>query len=225
MKIYAILTQQQDTHSIQVPIDCRPGDTGAYPGSSNKVQTFHGLKVRKACSVWSHCLSLGLCWEPMPQTLEKNPCVLRLPSAPSVPALAPFSSQKHGFAPPGLWIASPLGAVLCHSCSRASETAVPRPSWLPRTLACPPLLVAWGVGGVIRPGSQSAFPPGSDSGPAARPPAGQRLWAGPHRHCVLGNTTSLKVTQSLGQAAGGANSVCGATPSLPRAPGAYALLP
>lgn len=46
----------------------------------------------------------------MPRTLGKNPRVPRLPAVPSVPALAPLSSQKIGFAPPGLWITTPLGA-------------------------------------------------------------------------------------------------------------------
>ena len=33
IKIYTIFTQQQDTNSIQVPIDYKPGDTGTYPGT------------------------------------------------------------------------------------------------------------------------------------------------------------------------------------------------
>ena len=33
IKIYTIFTQQQDTNSIQVPLDYRPGDTGTYPGA------------------------------------------------------------------------------------------------------------------------------------------------------------------------------------------------
>ena len=32
INIYTIFTQQQDTNSIQVPIDCKPGDTGTYRG-------------------------------------------------------------------------------------------------------------------------------------------------------------------------------------------------
>ena len=32
IKIYTIFTQQQDTNSIQVPIECKPGDTGTYAG-------------------------------------------------------------------------------------------------------------------------------------------------------------------------------------------------
>ena len=32
IKMYTIFTQQQDTNSIQVPIDCKPGETGTYPG-------------------------------------------------------------------------------------------------------------------------------------------------------------------------------------------------
>ena len=32
IKIYTIFTQQQDTNSFQIPIDCKPGDTGTYPG-------------------------------------------------------------------------------------------------------------------------------------------------------------------------------------------------
>ena len=33
IKIYKIFTQQQDTNSIQVLIDYKPGDTGTYPGT------------------------------------------------------------------------------------------------------------------------------------------------------------------------------------------------
>ena len=32
-KIYTIFTLQQDTNSIQVPIDYKPGDPGTYPGT------------------------------------------------------------------------------------------------------------------------------------------------------------------------------------------------
>ena len=32
IKFYIIFTQQQDTNSIQVPIDYKPDDTGTYPG-------------------------------------------------------------------------------------------------------------------------------------------------------------------------------------------------
>ena len=31
IKIYTIFTQQYNTDSIQIPIDYKPGDTGAYP--------------------------------------------------------------------------------------------------------------------------------------------------------------------------------------------------
>ena len=56
IKIYIIFTQQQDTNSIQVPIDYKLGDSGTYPGTSNKVQKFHGLKSLKSCSLFSyHC--------------------------------------------------------------------------------------------------------------------------------------------------------------------------
>ena len=56
IKIYTIFTQQQDTNSIQVPIDYKLGDSGTYPGTSNKVQKFHGLKSLKSCSLFSyHC--------------------------------------------------------------------------------------------------------------------------------------------------------------------------
>ena len=33
IKIYTVFTQQQDTNSIQVSLDYKPGDTGAYPGT------------------------------------------------------------------------------------------------------------------------------------------------------------------------------------------------
>jgi len=32
IKIYMIVTQQQDTNSIQVPMDYKPGNTVTYPG-------------------------------------------------------------------------------------------------------------------------------------------------------------------------------------------------
>ena len=32
-KIYTVFTTQQDTNSIQIPTDYRPGDTGTYPGT------------------------------------------------------------------------------------------------------------------------------------------------------------------------------------------------
>ena len=31
IKIYTIFTEKYDTNSIQVPIDCKLGDTGTYP--------------------------------------------------------------------------------------------------------------------------------------------------------------------------------------------------
>ena len=33
IKIYTVLTQQQDTNSIQIAIECKPGNTGTYPGT------------------------------------------------------------------------------------------------------------------------------------------------------------------------------------------------
>ena len=36
IKIYTIFTQQQDTNSIQVPIDYKPGDSGTCPGRLKK---------------------------------------------------------------------------------------------------------------------------------------------------------------------------------------------
>ena len=48
IKIYPIFIQQQDTNSIQVPIDCKLGDTGTYPETYNKAQKFHDQKVLKS---------------------------------------------------------------------------------------------------------------------------------------------------------------------------------
>ena len=59
-KIYTVFTQQQNTNSIQVPIDYIPGDTGTYPGTENKVQKFHGLRVLKWYRVCSP-ISVELC--------------------------------------------------------------------------------------------------------------------------------------------------------------------
>ena len=54
INIYTIFTQQQDTNSIQVPIYYKPGDTRTYPGTYNKMQKFHGLKVLKSYSLFSY---------------------------------------------------------------------------------------------------------------------------------------------------------------------------
>ena len=43
IKISTVFTQQQDTNSVQVLIDYKPGDFGTYPATSNKMQTCHGL--------------------------------------------------------------------------------------------------------------------------------------------------------------------------------------
>lgn len=129
------------------------------------------------------------------------------------------------FASLGVWITTALGALRCYSCNRAPETAVLRPSWLPGTLACPPLLVAQGgVGG----GHKSLaikvlFLPALTLTPLQDRQLDRGC--GPAQHCacsthtiimfwgiVLGDTMSFKTTQSLGQAAGDANSICGATP-------------
>ena len=48
IKINTIFTQQQDTNSIQIPIDYKPGDTGNIQKCKNKVHKFHGLKVLKS---------------------------------------------------------------------------------------------------------------------------------------------------------------------------------
>ena len=51
--IYTIFTPQQNTNSIQVPKDCKPGETETYPGVWNKKQKFPGLKVLKSYTVCS----------------------------------------------------------------------------------------------------------------------------------------------------------------------------
>ena len=51
IKIYIIFTQQQDINSI--PIDYKPEDTETYPGTENKVQKSHGLKILKSYRVCS----------------------------------------------------------------------------------------------------------------------------------------------------------------------------
>ena len=33
INIYTIFTQQEDTNSIQIPIDYKPGETRTYPGT------------------------------------------------------------------------------------------------------------------------------------------------------------------------------------------------
>ena len=40
IKIYTIFTQQQDTNSIQVPIDYKPGDPGTYLGMKTRSKNF-----------------------------------------------------------------------------------------------------------------------------------------------------------------------------------------
>ena len=53
IKIYEIFTQEQDTNSIQVPTDYKPGDTGTQPGTESKVQKSHGLEILKSYRVCS----------------------------------------------------------------------------------------------------------------------------------------------------------------------------
>ena len=53
IKVYEIFTKEQDTNSIQVPTDYKPGDTGTYSGTQNKVQKCHGPKVLKSYRVYS----------------------------------------------------------------------------------------------------------------------------------------------------------------------------
>lgn len=141
------------------------------------------------------------------------------------------------FASPGVWITTPLGALRCYSCNRVPETAVLRPSWLPGMLDCPPLLVAQGgVGG----GHKSLAIEVLFLLALTLTPLQDRQLdrgCGPARHCacgahtvitfwgiVLGDTTSFKTTQSLGQAARGCQFHLWCHPSLPRAPAAYTLL-
>ena len=47
IKIYEIFTKEQDTNSIQVPTDYKPGDTG----TESKVQISHGLEILKSYRV------------------------------------------------------------------------------------------------------------------------------------------------------------------------------
>ena len=57
VKIYTILTQQYDTNSVQVSIDCTPGSAETYQGTLHKMQKLHGLNVLKSYRVCSlnHC--------------------------------------------------------------------------------------------------------------------------------------------------------------------------
>ena len=59
IKISTMFTQQ-DINSIHVPIDYNPGDTGTYPGTEDKVQKCHGLKVSKSYRVCS-LITVELC--------------------------------------------------------------------------------------------------------------------------------------------------------------------
>ena len=55
IKIYIIFTQQQDTNSIQVPIDYKPGNTRTYHGDikqGTKISWSKGIEVTQ--SLWSH---------------------------------------------------------------------------------------------------------------------------------------------------------------------------
>ena len=36
IKIYTVFTQQQGTHATQVPLDCKLGDPGTYPGPKTR---------------------------------------------------------------------------------------------------------------------------------------------------------------------------------------------
>ena len=51
IKVYEIFTKEQDTNSIQVPTDYKPGDTGTEPGRESKVQTSHGLEILESYRV------------------------------------------------------------------------------------------------------------------------------------------------------------------------------
>ena len=57
IKIYTIFTQQQDTNSIQVPINCKLEDTGTYPGKqSTKISWSKGIEIIIIQSLLSyHC--------------------------------------------------------------------------------------------------------------------------------------------------------------------------
>ena len=56
IKIYTIFTQQQDTNSIQVPIDYKPGNTRTYHGDIKQGTKFHGLYILRPQSLFSyHC--------------------------------------------------------------------------------------------------------------------------------------------------------------------------
>ena len=60
IKIYIVFTQQQNTNSIQVPVDYKLGDTGTYPGTEDEMQKFHGLKMLKSYRICSHHCGITL---------------------------------------------------------------------------------------------------------------------------------------------------------------------
>ena len=77
IKIYPIFIQQQDTNSIQVPIDCKLGDTGTYPETYNKAQKFHDQKVLKSCRLCS-LFTVELCQKSVSTAFENNPHIFKI---------------------------------------------------------------------------------------------------------------------------------------------------
>ena len=76
INIYTIFTQQQDTNSIQVPINYKPGDTRTYPGTYNKMQKCCGLNVLKSYRICS-LISMGLCQKSIPKIFETNSYIFK----------------------------------------------------------------------------------------------------------------------------------------------------
>ena len=76
IKIYTVFTEQHSTNSIQDPIDYKPGNIGTYPGTYNKVQKFHGLKVLKSYGVCS-LITVELCWNKYQKIFENNPHIFK----------------------------------------------------------------------------------------------------------------------------------------------------
>ena len=83
IKIYVIFAQQQDTNSIQVPINYKLGDIGTYLGTYNKVQKLHGVKVLKSYRVHTGMEYILLSvWNDVrnqyQKIIESNPCIFQV---------------------------------------------------------------------------------------------------------------------------------------------------
>ena len=61
IKVYTICTQQQDTNSIQVPIDYKLGDTETSRRPGTEMSWSKGIEIKQICSL----TTVELCYRPI----------------------------------------------------------------------------------------------------------------------------------------------------------------